>query len=511
MTAKQRLGELIQRNLQQNRFRIALIALLMLLGLVLYKSFILSPLWLDETLTFWVCKDSLADAIFRSWNFEGQSPLYYIIVWLIMRVLPPTELVLRMPTIIAVLASCLVLFKISTRYFDRTASLLVVSCFLIAEETSRSFSAKPNGLALFFALLATELFLKYQVQSNKRNLALYFGALLSTFYFHYLFAAILIVHLALLSDRDKSSPATYRPILLALVCFALFSIPGLAQLRLLSQRQALFLADPPTLPELGAVLFPLRVVIPAIVSALFGLIIFGRRKINAVQNRPNVWPLLVWWLAPFIFFLAARFFQPYLFLERYFAWSCAGTALLVGYLLTLGLDAKQRFVVGLAFIVTAADWISVHTWDIDEWRQVSQAEQSFSRDHPEFKTQILAFTNLIEDERIDWFSDPLKRSYLLAPFSFYPVSSEPTLLPRTLESAAGQEYFKVLIEPILRQSNDFIFICRRLAEVETTQGRISVLKYYTDLFEKAGFYGQSLAATNIVRIIHFSKSAARAQ
>lgn len=41
-----------------------------------------SSFWLDETATFWVIKDGVANLLHRSMDWAGQSPLYYLTVWL---------------------------------------------------------------------------------------------------------------------------------------------------------------------------------------------------------------------------------------------------------------------------------------------------------------------------------------------------------------------------------------------------------------------------------------------
>ena len=62
-----------------------------------------SSFWLDETATFWVIKDGVANLLLRS-NWAGsQSPLYYLTVWPALVIGGRHEWVLRLPSLVALM------------------------------------------------------------------------------------------------------------------------------------------------------------------------------------------------------------------------------------------------------------------------------------------------------------------------------------------------------------------------------------------------------------------------
>jgi len=49
------------------------------LGLYLRLDSLCASLWIDEFGTFWVVEHQLTTTLLRSWQFQGQSPLYYVL------------------------------------------------------------------------------------------------------------------------------------------------------------------------------------------------------------------------------------------------------------------------------------------------------------------------------------------------------------------------------------------------------------------------------------------------
>ncbi len=81
-------------------------------------------LWLDETLTYWVVKDGLWNAVTRGVQFQSQ-PAYYIVIWLCTRIRGASEIALRLPSLVSVLAACAAFARLGTRLTgDREFGLL---------------------------------------------------------------------------------------------------------------------------------------------------------------------------------------------------------------------------------------------------------------------------------------------------------------------------------------------------------------------------------------------------
>ena len=88
-----------------------------------------SSLWLDELGTWWVVKDGLGDAVHRALTFHGQSPLYYSIVWTARTVGGNSEVVLRLPSLIATAVSVVLLYRLARTLIGQEAAWFSVLAF----------------------------------------------------------------------------------------------------------------------------------------------------------------------------------------------------------------------------------------------------------------------------------------------------------------------------------------------------------------------------------------------
>jgi hypothetical protein len=64
----------------------SIIALIVTTAGALWLRPITSSLWVDETITWWIIKDSLADVFHRAYTYQGQSVFYYPFEWLVRHV-----------------------------------------------------------------------------------------------------------------------------------------------------------------------------------------------------------------------------------------------------------------------------------------------------------------------------------------------------------------------------------------------------------------------------------------
>lgn len=101
-------------------------AVLRLLVLPVRSSF-----WLDETGTYWVIKDGLANLFARTRDWSGQSPLYYLVAWLAHFAPGRTEVVLRLPSLIAMIAAAWLLYKLAARLLDAETAPFAVLIFSV--------------------------------------------------------------------------------------------------------------------------------------------------------------------------------------------------------------------------------------------------------------------------------------------------------------------------------------------------------------------------------------------
>ena len=85
-------------------------------ALVLLRGPFTQSLWLDETVSWWVIKDSYGELWRRTLAFQGQSPFYFILLKAFSDVFGSGEWVLRLPALLFGGAALLLTFKVARRY-----------------------------------------------------------------------------------------------------------------------------------------------------------------------------------------------------------------------------------------------------------------------------------------------------------------------------------------------------------------------------------------------------------
>lgn len=138
-----------------------------LVGFYLRVDALTSSLWLDEFGTFWVVQDDLWNAFQRSWQFQGQSPLYYVFAWAAIHLLGESEFALRLPSVIFGLLTALVMYWCGRLLAGpRAAWWAAALMWLSVSSISMSASARPYSLVLFSVAAAVAGF-QWAVRSGR--------------------------------------------------------------------------------------------------------------------------------------------------------------------------------------------------------------------------------------------------------------------------------------------------------------------------------------------------------
>jgi uncharacterized membrane protein len=113
---------------------------------------------LDETGTFWVIQGDLADVIRRALDFQGQFPLYHVLLWGWTRIAGTGELALRLPSLFAALLATWLCYRLALRLFGEVAIARIAACVfvLLHPVAFAAADARPHALALA-ALLGAAL------------------------------------------------------------------------------------------------------------------------------------------------------------------------------------------------------------------------------------------------------------------------------------------------------------------------------------------------------------------
>ncbi|GAB3339249.1 hypothetical protein GCM10027299_52050 [Larkinella ripae] len=147
----------------------------------------------------------------------GNSPVYYGIIWVWIRLLGPGDFSIRFLSVVFSLLTLPLLYRFVTRHFrldpDQASRLALTTCFLAAIEpyfVAQSHIARNYTMTFFFTLLATHLFLLIlekdntgKRQSSARLYVLYGFLVAVSLLSHYLALAVFLGHglFALLSVR----------------------------------------------------------------------------------------------------------------------------------------------------------------------------------------------------------------------------------------------------------------------------------------------------------------------
>ncbi len=407
--------------------------------------------WLDETITAWIVHGSFASAWTRSIQFQGQSPLYYSLVWVIRQFLGDEELILRTLSIgcggLVLLVAACIARKFSA---DRTVSLLSVA-LLIGSDTFQDalLSARPYALAMLCASTSLLFLLSLREVYSVRKAAALSAALIATFYAHYLFAVIGLVHvLVLLSDRRLMRRLVPWGVLTLLAC-----APGIFQLVSLSQRaSALSFGTLPVisidswwqLPGelLELSLGVLRVALPvvAVVSCAVGLILAliwdGRVRISDV-TRGSLVLLMPYVLIPPLLFLIVSCLSPsMLFVPRYWSWSLIPSAVLLAFVVGSVHGGRARRIASVTALVFVMMRVLSQERVIEEWREAA-ARVRISGE------RVVLFSGLIEAEGAPQTQAGEYYQYLRAPLLVYGVEQPIEVIGIT----SAEEQLKQMFEP----------------------------------------------------------------
>jgi len=429
-----------------------ILLLIIVLIVILLRLPLAASLWLDETISFWISKDSLAETAARAMRYQGQSPLYFLLLSVWQHLIGSRELILRIPSLYAWIGSAIVLYRLATRLLSAEAALASLLLFLCCTPIQiAATSARPYALALFSSLCSVSFFLGW-IESKSRHefaAALTFAAL--AFYFHYLFGAVIAFE-ALIFLLARSKRPSLSSILIFLAAGSIFFIPGLLQLLSLSTKGSLYnlsAANPSTL----IISWPQPNLLVLLASALAAAVLIKRASFSILGLPAKFYlcAILLWAIFPPLFLLAlSALVKSELTLERYYLWYAPGfcLALSLGIELISSLEARRFGVLFLAMMCLIAE--CERSWKIEDWRgAIAAVREQYANRSVAPNTPLLFSSGLVESQNIAWLEEPQNFDYLAAPFSYYSLPTKPLLLPIDPLPPAAARYISQKLSPLL--------------------------------------------------------------
>jgi hypothetical protein len=472
-------------------------------------------LWLDETLTYWVVKDGLWDAVTRGVQFQSQ-PAYYIVMWIWTQALGTSETVLRLPSLLAVLAACAALARLGTRLtgdpkLGPLAAVVFAATTIVFREVVDARSYALGAALLICLALSVVSWLDHRRWRDAWAVGLLAGAIP---HFHVFFALTYPAFILYGAIRSRTTPVRLDQAALvgALITFAaLLSIP--AALTLLANRGSYSFAPMPSPRNL----FTAFVWAPAVSGLLAGLCVDGMTRkdtpetmgaTGADSNTTNAAPtigrevgtlLAVWSLTPLlVLYFVSTLSGSSIFLDRYLITSLPAVSLLYAIAIR-GIDSGVARVV--AMIVIALACLVSYARPVDDFRGAARAVNHFVAG--DRTVPVLLASGLIESQDENWLRDPALANYLTAPTAYYPLDGQVVSLPRKIrrppadhsrERRIGDE----IVGPILRVSD-------RFAAIEWTGNGANVMPWLIERAENAGYTRIMNRRFGSVRVVCFSR------
>jgi mannosyltransferase len=447
----------------------ALLGLASLAALRLWILPLRSSLWLDETVTYWSACKGLRAAIARSQFPPGQQFVYTMIAALAMRIGGPSEVVLRLPSLLATVLTAWLLFQLGKALFDRETGILGVLVFTSLHVVAReaAVNARPYGIGLLLVVAAMLQLVRWMRTGRLRNMLAFVVLSAAIPYLHYLFVVVYLVFLiySFYVRWSGEVRVSWKGLVAARVLILLLILPLLwnaVQARRVSAA-ASFASTPDASKLFSSFLTP---VLGA--SLLGGLLISvfvcGRCTANLAEGSRSAWVLLAGWLTVpiFILYVVARFTPFETFVPRYFLTAVPALALLIGWMVRSLEPARARIVVATAITVISIVSFrggllhpskSVHE---EDWRSAAALVRAagIAEDTP-----VLIRVGLIDSVKVRWDLNIDHDSPLLSPISKYPLPGRIVLLPYKLDPDAVN-YMQEVYSRVLRPVDAFVLVAR---------------------------------------------------
>jgi Dolichyl-phosphate-mannose-protein mannosyltransferase len=273
----------------QSRLKYAIYPLALAISISIWFIAIRAPLWLDETVSYWQ-----VDAGF--WGISSRQglsfPAYSYILWLNTLILGKSEVMLRVPEILAMLGAVYLLYRAARELFEWDVAMIaaVVFClhpFVIFE----SIDVRPYAFGAL-AITASILALVQLRHNPSSRLAGMFGlSAACILYFHFLFVVILPALAVCFFARNLDDrKAFWRQAGVALLCFAIAFlpvVPGMEYMFHTSNTHAF--APAPSLSQLGQTFTSIRLAVIFLLTIVAAAV---TRRLD-LKSHLDGWPTLL--------------------------------------------------------------------------------------------------------------------------------------------------------------------------------------------------------------------------
>lgn len=434
--------------LEWRRIAHAVYGAALMVSILVWLLAIRSPLWLDETGSYWQISAGLSQIWSR--QFETISfPAYSYILWLSTKLIGTSEVALRIPSLLAMLVAVYLLYRVGERLFGREIGTIAAIVFCLNPiVVFEAIDVRPYAFAILLTNAAMLLLLRIRTSDSTR-LAFFFGlAAAGIAYFQFLYVAILPAFaLCLLYFKGFTGKTVWRQYAAAVIGLTLGFlplVPGLLDL-FRTAKSHVFETAPSALDLLWT-LAPGGLIFLEIAL----LILIARLTVGADRKTHYAtWQMLFCGsmaLIPILILFGTSAATPiHLFVARHRLIAVPGISLCWAMLLGSFRLRALRVVVcaayvtiwGVAYFASPAAARHEYTWKF----ALQVAERNASVDD----APVLVCSDFPEADYVAMPLEAAKESKLFAPLSYYRLSVPVAPLPRSLNAEAirvGSHFLK---------------------------------------------------------------------
>ncbi len=413
-------------------------------------------LWIDEFGTLWAIEGTFHESWSRGVAFHGQSPLYYTLLWPLIRVAGESEGALRLPSLVCGAVAAFLVYRTAKRIRSIEAGLFAGSLAWVSPVLMESsVSARPYALAVVCAAVAFHGFVLAVQTGGRRSRLLFVVGGAGLFLTHYVSSLVMLgVAAGYLSFRDLRTHYRWPAFLVDVTVQLGAVVITLPQLDALwARRGTLDWIGPPDYLTFIMVLGPF--LLPVLVARLY-----ARDSRDRISNHIELVLALAIGAQVGAMTLLALF-GTNLLAPRYLTVIAVPASLLAGLALSrLRTPVASISIIFAMVLVTA---LSVHSWRVsgvpttlvnEDWRGAAHALHGEMSATP--GSLVLYRPGFVEQE------PGVTASPVLAAPLRSPGFSAPDwpIVPLTFSwwSAAREPYFRRVLLPALNDAEVFFVL-----------------------------------------------------
>jgi dolichyl-phosphate-mannose-protein mannosyltransferase len=426
-----------------------------------------SSLWLDELVTYWTAYKGVVPAIARSQFWPGQNMAYSALMAEVIRIGGSNEVVLRLPSLVAVVLTAWMLFRLVEHFLDKEAALLVIVVFASLHTIAKDAASNARPYAIAVALVVGSVLQLVRWLDNQRWRNMFGFVFLAALipYFQVVFLTAYPVFFAYaVSEWRNECRIRGTQLALAIGLVSLLLVPLFWYIFFVHHltAESSWAGTPDSSSLLSSFL-------PADFATMvfFGVLVayFACRTIGVLSlsiARSAEFLAVVWLIFPVItLFVVARTTPLKVFVPRYYLHAFAALALIVGCGIRMLTPGRIRVIIaGFIVFVAVISFAGYHLTmspHREDWRAAAKLVQAAGISPT---TPVLVRAGLVEGRDIRWHDSIDQDSPLLCPISRYPLPGHIVLLPNRF-NAQGIRYMQELSSRVLAANDTFVVVTRK--------------------------------------------------